>query len=77
VSISRRRYPYAPPPGRQAFEVRARVLRPPDERERAIEIVFVEGRRVDVLDAECRESLGVDFRAWRSGLLKSSGTSAM
>ena len=31
---------------------------------------------VDVLDAECRESLGVDFRAWRSGRLKSSGTSA-
>ena len=64
-------------PVAQACEVRARVLRPPDERERAVEIVFVEDRLVDVLDAECRESLGVDFRAWRSGRLKSSGTSAM
>src|SRR5215207_9697424 len=36
-----------------------------------------DGRLVDVLDAERRESLGVDFRAWRSGRLKSSGTSAM
>jgi hypothetical protein len=28
-------------------------------------------------DWRCRESLGVDFRAWRSGGLKSSGTSGM
>jgi hypothetical protein len=33
--------------------------------------------RSPVCDAECRESLGVDFRPWRSGGLKSSGTSAM
>jgi hypothetical protein len=32
-------------------------LRPPDERERAVEIGFVDGRLGDVLDAECRESL--------------------
>lgn len=34
------------------------VLKPPDERERAVEIVSVEDRLVDVLDAECRASLG-------------------
>jgi hypothetical protein len=33
-------------------------VRPSDERARAVEIVFVEDRLVDVLDAECRESLG-------------------
>jgi len=37
---------------------RARVLILLDERERAVEIVSVEDRLVDVLDAECRESLG-------------------
>ena len=61
----------------QACVGRARVLIPPDERERAVEIVSVEDRLVDVLDAECRESLGVDFRPCRPGGLKLSGTSAM
>ena len=48
-------------PVAQACAVRARVLKPPDERERAAEIVSVEDRLVDVLDAECRESLGSRF----------------
>jgi len=47
------------------------------QRERVVAIVFVEDRLVGVLDAECRESLRVDFRACRPGGLKSSGTSAM
>jgi hypothetical protein len=70
--------PYDPPPGR--LRLTRSALASCDPRTHASapsRIVFVEDRLVDVLGAECREGLGVDFCAWRSGRLKSSGTSAM
>ena len=44
----------------QAREGRARVLKPPDDRERGIEVGSVEDRLVDVLEVDAVEASAVE-----------------
>src|SRR5215204_3632651 len=58
----------------QVREGRARVLKPPDERERGVEVVSVEDRLVDVLEAYAGEAGALEDARGGLGLAQREGS---